>query len=176
MQWFGAGKGTSYQKHARQCVQERFAKSSCSVLCRALSRYARFTRKLHPSIRPQMASWKKEATREPHIHIPNSIGLFSTLAIAMTITSSITWVGPPPTNSGILGICKDLDRSTITSCGHYYWVRAQPKVLPCLLAIRLVLPLAQIKRCRERVRAMNLSANAERDAAMLQARGCFRDH
>ena len=29
-------------------------------------------------------------------------------------------LGPPPTNSGILGIYyKDLNRITITSCGHY---------------------------------------------------------
>ena len=29
------------------------------------------------------------------------------------------WVGPPATNSGILGIYKDLNVITITSCGHY---------------------------------------------------------
>ena len=137
-------------------------------------------RSFHTEIAPLNSTpdgfMEKGATREPHTHIPDSIALFSTLATAMNITSSITWVGPPPTDSGILGICKDLDIITITSCGHYSWVGAQPKVLPCLLAIRLVLPLAQIKRCRERVRAMNVSSNAERDAAMLQARGCFRDH
>ena len=38
----------------------------------------------------------------------------------------VFWVGPPPTNSGILGIYKDLNITTITSCGHYYWVGAQP--------------------------------------------------
>ena len=31
----------------------------------------------------------------------------------------IIWVGPPPTNSGILGIYKDPSIITITSCGHY---------------------------------------------------------
>ena len=31
----------------------------------------------------------------------------------------ISWVGPPPTNSGILGMYKDLNMITITSCGHY---------------------------------------------------------
>ena len=33
-------------------------------------------------------------------------------------TSIIIWVGPPPTNSGILGIYKDLNIVTISSCGH----------------------------------------------------------
>ena len=46
-----------------------------------------------------------EALYNPHINIP--------------------WVGPPPTNSGILGIYKDPNIITITSCGHYYWVGAQ---------------------------------------------------
>ena len=36
-----------------------------------------------------------------------------------TINTSILWVGPPPTNSGILGIYKDLNIITITPCGHY---------------------------------------------------------
>ena len=31
---------------------------------------------------------------------------------------AITCVGPPPTNSGILGIYKDPNIITITSCGH----------------------------------------------------------
>ena len=45
----------------------------------------------------------------------------------ISITSRV-WVGPPPTNGDILGIYKDLKIITITSCGHYYWVGAQPKV------------------------------------------------
>ena len=40
----------------------------------------------------------------------------------------IHWVGPPPTNSGILGIHKPLNKITITPCGHYQWVAAQPNV------------------------------------------------
>ena len=31
----------------------------------------------------------------------------------------IAGVGPPSTNSGMLGIFKDLDIIAITSCGHY---------------------------------------------------------
>ena len=29
------------------------------------------------------------------------------------------WAGPPPTDSGILGVCTDSNVITITSCGHY---------------------------------------------------------
>ena len=36
----------------------------------------------------------------------------------ISITSRV-WVGPPPTNGGLLGIYKDLNLITITSCGHY---------------------------------------------------------
>ena len=32
----------------------------------------------------------------------------------------ISWVGPPLTNSGIIGMYRD--------CGHYYWVGAQPNL------------------------------------------------
>ena len=38
------------------------------------------------------------------------------------------WVGPPPTNRGMLGIYKDPHILTLTSCGHYSLVEAQPKV------------------------------------------------
>ena len=41
---------------------------------------------------------------------------------------SISWVGPPPTDSGILGIYKDLEIIAITSCGHYQWVGAHPNL------------------------------------------------
>ena len=44
---------------------------------------------------------------------------------------TISWVGRPPTTSGTLGICKDPDIDAITSCGHYWWVGAQPKPYPC---------------------------------------------
>ena len=33
--------------------------------------------------------------------------------------AQVLWVGPPPTNSGILGIYKDPSTITITSRGHY---------------------------------------------------------
>ena len=34
-------------------------------------------------------------------------------------TPGIGWVGPPPTNSGILGIYTDLNTVAITFGGHY---------------------------------------------------------
>ena len=45
----------------------------------------------------------------------------------LSMMDDACWVRPPPTNSGILGIYKDLNLITIISCGHYKWVGAQPK-------------------------------------------------
>ena len=42
----------------------------------------------------------------------------------------IAGVGPPPSNSGVLGICEDPNIITITSCGVYQLVGAQAKASP----------------------------------------------
>ena len=47
-----------------------------------------------------------------------SEGVGSKLGIG-TRSAVIAWVGPPPTNSGILGIYKDPNTITVTTCGHY---------------------------------------------------------
>ena len=47
---------------------------------------------------------------------------------SMRAEACIIWVGPPPTNSSILGTYKDPNIITIGSRGHYQREGAQPNV------------------------------------------------
>ena len=47
------------------------------------------------------------------------VGLLLKNLDEVTHNMGIYWAGPPPTNSGILGIYKDLNIITIISRGHY---------------------------------------------------------
>ena len=59
-------------------------------------------------------------------------------------TIHILWVGPPTTNSGILGIYRDPNIITISSCGHYLWVGAQPRIYLTILKFRRYKVLKQL--------------------------------